>query len=185
MIGRQFDPELLAVVIGDTDVNARLGAMQALDLVRSDSKSGDYAFKHVLVRDALYQSLLTDPRKGLHLKIAGEIERRSANRLTEVAEELAYHYSQTDRADKAFAYLSMAGSKSLGVYSLDEAATHFTAALSLLDNNVDCASDDQVAEFLVSYAMFSNLNAKIENTIRVLAHICGALTVWGMIQEPF
>ena len=75
------------------------------------SKSGDYAFKHALVRDALYQSLLSEARTALHLKIAEEIERRSGNRLTEVAEVLAHHYSQTDRTDKAFAYLSMAGSK--------------------------------------------------------------------------
>ena len=40
----------------------------------------------------------------LHLKIAEEIERRSSNRLTEVAEVLAHHYSQTDGTDKAFAY---------------------------------------------------------------------------------
>jgi hypothetical protein len=120
------------------------------------------------VRDALYQSLLTNPRKALHFKIAGEIEHRSANRLTEVAEELAHHYSRTDHADKAFAYLSMAGNKSLSVYSLDEAATHLGAALSLLDTNADCASDDQVAEFLVSYSLLSNLNSQNENTIRVL-----------------
>jgi len=169
VIGRQFDPELLAVVIGEADINASLAAMQALDLIRFDGKSGDYAFKHALVRDALYQSLLTDPRKALHFKIADEIERRGGNRLTEVAEELAYHYSQTDHAEKAFVYLSMAGSKSLGVYSLDEAAAHLSAALSLLDNNADCASDDQVAEFLVSYAVVSNLNMQMENTIRVLA----------------
>jgi hypothetical protein len=45
----------------------------------------------------------------LHLKVAEEIERRSGNRLTEVAEVLAHHYSQTGHAVKAFAYLSMAG----------------------------------------------------------------------------
>ena len=164
VIGRQFDPELLAVVIGETDANARLDAMKALDLVRLDGKSGDYAFKHALVRDALYQSLLTDRRKALHWKTADEIERRRGNRLAEVAEELAYHYSQTDHADKAFAYLSMAGSKSLGVYSLSEAGAHLGAALALLDSNVDCASDDEVAEFLVNYALLSNLNSQNENT---------------------
>ena len=168
VIGRRFDPKLLAGVIRETDVDSRLAAMQALDLVRSDSKSNDYAFKHALVREALYQSLLTDPRKALHFKIAGEIERRSANRLTEVAEELAHHYSQTNHVDKAFAYLSLAGSKSLGVYSLSEAGAHLSAALSLLDNNADCASDDQVAEFLVTFALLSNLNSQNENTIRVL-----------------
>ena len=77
--------------------------------------------------------------------------------LIEVAEVLAHHYSQTDRADKAFAYLSMAGSKSLSVYSLEEAATHFAAALALLDKNPDCASDDQFADFLVSlYAVIEH-----------------------------
>jgi predicted ATPase len=81
VIGRHFDPELLAVVTGETDVNVRLAAIHALDLVRFDGKSGDYAFKHALVRDALYQSLLTDPRKALHLKIGEEIERRRGNRL--------------------------------------------------------------------------------------------------------
>ena len=153
VIGRRFDPQLLAVVVDETDIDARLAAMQALDLVRREDKSGDYAFKHALVRDALYQSLLTEARTALHLKIAEEIERRSGNRLTEVAEVLAHHYSQTDHADKAFTYLSMAGSKSLSVYSLDEAATHFTAALALLDKNPNCASDDQVADFLVSYTL--------------------------------
>ena len=62
VIGRQFDPQLLAVVVGETDIDDRLAAMQALDLVHRESKSGDYAFKHALVRDALYQSLLTEPR---------------------------------------------------------------------------------------------------------------------------
>jgi predicted ATPase len=113
VIGRRFDPELLAVAVAETDVDARLAAMQPLDLVHLDSKSSDYVFKHALVRDALYQSLLGEPRKALSAKIAEEIERRSGNRLAEAAEVLAHRYSQTDRADKAFAYLAMAGSKSL------------------------------------------------------------------------
>ena len=66
-----------------------------------ESKSSDYAFKHALVRDALYQSLLTEAAHALHLKIAEEIERRSGNRLTEVAEVLAHHYSQTDRVEQS------------------------------------------------------------------------------------
>lgn len=157
VIGRRFDPELLAAAVGESDIGSQLAAMQGLDLVRREGTSSDYEFKHALVRDALYQSLLTEPRKALHLKIADEVERRGGNRLTEVAEVLAQHYSQTDRVEKAFAYLSMAGSKSLGVYSLDEATIHFTAALALLDKNTDCASDDQVADFLVSYTLLLNI----------------------------
>jgi class 3 adenylate cyclase len=167
-IGRQFEPQLLAVVVGNANVYARLTAMQQLDLVRKESKSGDYSFKHALVRDALYQSLLTDARKSLHLKIGEEIERRSGNRLTEVAEVLAHHYSQGDRSDKAFAFLSMAGGKSLSLYSLEDAAIHLSAGLALLDKNPDCATDNQVAEFLVIYTLLLILNAQVNILIDVL-----------------
>lgn len=168
VIGRRFDPQLLALAVGETALDAQLASMQALDLIRLAGKSSDYVFKHALVRDALYQSLLTEARTALHAKIAKEIERRSDNRLTEVAEILAYHYSQTNHASKAFTYLSMAGSKSLSVYSLDEATTHFTAALALLDKNPDCASDDQVATFLVSYTLLLNMNLQVNLLIDVI-----------------
>jgi class 3 adenylate cyclase len=61
VIGRRFDAELLAAAVGEPDIDARLAAMQALDLVHVEGKSSDYVFKHALVRDALYQSLLTRP----------------------------------------------------------------------------------------------------------------------------
>jgi predicted ATPase len=149
VIGRRFDTELLAAVVDDIDgIDARLGAMQALDLLHSEGKSSNL-FKHALVRDSLYQSLLADARTALHCRIAEEIERRSSNRLTEVAEVLAHHYCQTERAEKAFAYLSMAGSRSLSVYSLEEAEAHFSAAIALVESNPGCASDQQIANVLV------------------------------------
>ena len=164
---------------------SRLAAMQALDLVRPEGKSSEYAFKHALVRDALYQALLTEARTALHAKIAAEIERRSGNRLIEVAEVLAHHYSQTDDIGKAFAYLSMAGAKSLGVYSLDEAATHFTGALVLLDGNPECASDDQVVEFLVPYTLLLNLSTKWQVMIELLKRYLPRVDRLATIQGSF
>ena len=168
VIGRRFDTELLAVAAEETDIDNRLASIQALDLVHTDGGSTDYVFKHTLVRDALYESLLTERRQGLHARIAEEIEHRSGNRLAEVAEILAYHYSHTSRVGKAFAYLSLAGTKSLSIYSLDEAATHLTAALALLDQNPDCASDAQVTDFLVSYLSLLDLSAQVKREIDVL-----------------
>jgi class 3 adenylate cyclase len=169
VIGRRFDPQLLAVLSDDrVGVEGRLIAMQAIDLVYPVAKTGEYAFRHALVRDALYQSLLTEPRTALHLKISEEVKRRSGNRLTEVVEILAHHYSQTKRTDKALTYLAMAGEKSLGVYSIDEASTYFAAALALLDKTPDCASDEQVIEFLSSYVLLLNLSGQINLTIGLL-----------------
>ena len=161
VIGRRFDPELLGVVAEDrAHVDARLAAIQAFDLVHPEGEFGGYAFKHALARDALYQSLLTAPRAALHLKVAEEVERRSSNRLAEVIEILAYHYSQTDRADKAFAYLAMAGNKSLRVYSLDEADTQLSAAIARLEKSADCASDQQICRITHRlYALFASVGA--------------------------
>jgi hypothetical protein len=71
-------------------------------------------------------------------------------------------------AYRAFAYLSLAGSKSLSVYSLDATATHFETALAMLDKNPDCASDDQVAEFLVSYTRLLHMSMQVNFQIDVL-----------------
>jgi class 3 adenylate cyclase/tetratricopeptide (TPR) repeat protein len=160
VIGRRFDPLLLAVAVNDTDVDDRLAAMQSVDLLHRVGKSDDYSFKHVLVRDALYQSLLTDARSALHAKIGNEIERRGGNRLPEVAEILAHHFSQTNMVDRAFAYLLMAGSKALDVYSLDEATTHLTSALALLDKHPTCASDNEFAKLFVAYSLLLNFSGR-------------------------
>ena len=164
VIGRRFDPQLLPRVTDIAgEINARLTAMQALDLIHPEGAC-DFAFRHALVRDALYQSLLTDARAALHLEIAEEIERRAGNRLPEVVEALAHHYGQTDRSDKAFSYLAQAGAKSLGVYSLDHAADYLAAALAVLDKNPDCATDQQVASLLADYALCSNASYRLTST---------------------
>ena len=63
VIGRRFNPELLAVAANSGDnINARLAEMQALDLVYPEAKSRDYSFKHALVRNALYQSRVPSDR---------------------------------------------------------------------------------------------------------------------------
>ena len=93
------------------------------------------------MRDALYNSLLQQPRSAFHLAIANEIEQRSHNRLAEVAETLAYHYGQTC-TDKRFTYLVLAGEKSLGVYSLNDAQQYFQDALQLVETVPDCTDHD-------------------------------------------
>jgi hypothetical protein len=132
-------------------------------------------FKHVLVRDALYQTLLTGPRAALHFKIAEEIERRAGNRLPEVVEALANHFGRTDRADKAFTYLAMAGAKSLGVYSLDHAAEYLEAALAVLYKNPDCATDDQVVNFIADYSLLSNASFRLTSTTDCVEHFAPRL----------
>ena len=184
VIGRRFDPQLLVVTTEFAgDLDARLAAMQALDLVHPEGKSDDYCFKHALVRDALYQSLLTAARAVLHLKIAEEIERRSGNRLGEVVETLAHHYSRTDRADKAFAYLAMAGAKNLRIYSFGEAGIQFGAAIALLDANPGCADDRQIVEMLSNFALYTTASWQLKVTTATIERFRPSLDRVGDNQD--
>ena len=184
VIGRRFDSRLLASVAGHaSDVEARLDAARALDLVYREGGPGEYSFKHALVRDALYQSLLTGSRAAQHLKIAESIERRSDNRLAEVAETLAHHYSQTNRDDKAFTYLSMAGVKSLGVYSLDEAEKYFVDAIALLDRSSNCATDQQVAALLADCTLCWNLSMRVKLLAQTVVRFLPRLLRLGDVPE--
>ena len=151
VIGRRFDPNLLAAVEGGFgDVMGRLAALQGLDFVQRDPHSGDFEFKHVLMRDALYDNLLSAPRSEMHLKVGNAIELRASSRLSEVVEALAHHFSLSSRHDKAFRYCSLSGTKCLEIYSLEEAEGYFRKALSLLGMAPRCAEDSAMATAVAS-----------------------------------
>jgi class 3 adenylate cyclase len=150
VIGRRFDPELAALVGGaNGNSRAAFAAMEALDLIYRAERSTEYVFKHALVREALYNRLLRSSRSALHLKVAEELERRSGNRQSEIAEVLAHHYAKTERNDKAFAYLAMAGDKSLDVYSIAEAEQYYRQSLAVFEVDGSCALRPSVAQVVV------------------------------------
>jgi hypothetical protein len=168
VIGRHFDPGLLSLVVERADnIGTALRRLQAQDIVYREANSSDYLFKHILLRDSLYQSLLSVRRAELHLKIADALEKRSEGRLAEAAETLAYHYALTERKDLAFTYLAMAGAKSLGVFSLDEAHRYFASALALYERDPACASDEHFVAFLANYVLCSNISLRVKTIIEL------------------
>jgi class 3 adenylate cyclase len=168
VIGRRFSRDLLARVTHSDDIDARLSAIHALDIIYPDAIPGEFIFKHALVRDALYTSLLQQPRSALHLAVAAEIERRSQNRLSEVAEALALHYGQTKHTDKWFLYLVMAGEKSLGIYSLGEAEQYLQRALSLVENEPKCTDDAGFINLLTDMTYLLTLTSEFIRIARLI-----------------
>ena len=162
-IGRRFDPGLLSEVAGRPDDTGEvLQRLQEQDIVHREPDSSDFVFKHILLRDSVYQGLLTDSRSALHLAIGEALERRAANRLSEVAETLAYHYGQTARTDRAFRYSALAASKGLGIFSLAEANQYFDAAFSLYERDPACVSPEAFAAFLADYALCQNISLRVK-----------------------
>nr|WP_321250768.1 AAA family ATPase [uncultured Ruegeria sp.] len=168
VIGRRFDPGLLSQLVENSEeTGAALKRLQAQDVLYREPNSSDYIFKHVMLRDSVYQSLVSSRRSELHLAIADNLALRNANRLQEAADTLAFHYGQTDRTDQAFRYNVMAGDKSLGVYSLDEANRYFDSALELYQRDPDIATKEHFARFLSSFALCSNISLRVKTIIEL------------------
>ena len=175
-IGRRFDAGLLAAAAGNIDdVDAALRRLERQDFIAHDADGSAFAFKHVLMRDCVYHGLLPERRSALHLAIAERLEHRRAGHLVEAVETLAYHYAQTRRDDCAFRYAAMAGVKSLGTYSLDEATRFFASALALYEADPGCADDAQFAHLLADYALCLDISLSVNPMIdladRVLPHL--------------
>jgi len=180
VIGRRFDSALLLLAAtANSDIGGALRRLQEQDIVYLDADGFNYVFKHVLMRDCVYHSLLPERRSQLHLIIAQALEQRSEGRLAEAAESLAHHYSQTDRKDPAFTYLAMAGAKSLGVFSHDEAEQYFGSAAALYEADPRCASDAQFAALLADYALCLNISLAVKTMIALAAKVLPILNRMG------
>ena len=135
-IGREFSYRLLASVVRQPEAELRstLDSLIAAGLLfRSDQPPhATYLFKHALVRDAAYGTLLREPRRALHARIAETIESEFAEVAENRPELLARHWTEAGRIEKAAGLWSKAGQRSLARSALVEATEQLRRALDQL-----------------------------------------------------
>lgn len=90
-----------------------------------------FLFKHSLMQDAAYQSLLQKQRREIHAKVAHAIEQIFPQHLDEYAAQLAQHYAVANDDARAIEYATRAGELAARMFALPEALTHYTFALTL------------------------------------------------------
>src|SRR5205823_327203 len=97
-------------------------------------ENGGWRFKHAVIQEAAYRTMLSDSRRSLHRRAAEWLERRRAEGDEEEALGLlAYHWLAAENEDKAVDYLARAGDKARQEYALDEAIEHYRSLLPLLE----------------------------------------------------
>jgi class 3 adenylate cyclase/predicted ATPase len=137
VIGRSFGCELLAEVAGVdrgqlAEAMARLvGA--GLIVAQGDPPDAIYTFKHALVQDTAYRSMLTARRKALHGRIAEVIESRFPETREQEPEVLARHWLAAGDTARALDYLESAGMRGLARSSYVEGIASLRQALELLE----------------------------------------------------
>ena len=135
VLGRQFGlPLLEAVSGGGADVGDALLELQRLDLVRESRRwpEPEFRFKHALIQDTAYRTLVADQRTRLHRKAAEWLEAAYVGRVDEVAGLLAHHWLAAEDQDKAVQYLTLAGDRARQEYALDEAIAYYRELLPIL-----------------------------------------------------
>jgi tetratricopeptide (TPR) repeat protein len=114
-------------------LDSQLSALEAADLIRlaRPQPELEYLFRHALVQDAVYASLLKNSRRELHLAVGALLEKLHAARIEEYAAVLAHHFQQAGDDRRALRYLTLAGDAAAGKYALAESALHYGHALNL------------------------------------------------------
>ena len=181
VIGRSFYYRVLAEVAGSIgEINAKLDYLKEIQLIRERKRMTEleYLFKHALVQEAAYESILLSQRKKIHLQIAGSIEKLFPGRLREFYGMLALHYSRAEELVKAEEYLTSAGEESLKASASSEALYYYREALRLyLDRHAGAVDPEKIARLEKNIALALHNKGRYAEAIE---HFDRVLECWGI-----
>ena len=159
-IGREFSFSLMREVVGrdERSVKNDLAKLEDAELLfrRGEPPDAVYSFKHVLVRDAAYESLLKSCRQQLHGQIARTMESKFPDIVVSQPEILAHHFTEANLVESAIGYWLKAGNLALG-RSANAAVSHLKEGLKLIPS---------INDQMVSNKLELRLQTSLGNSLR-------------------
>jgi predicted ATPase len=154
-LGREFSYELLAAVatLEEPSLQAELGKLVQAGILYSKGKPPrcSYIFKHALLEDAAYNSLVKGKRQRFHRRVAEVLEAQFPQTVATQPELVAHHFTEAGVAQKAVGYWLKAGLRSRDHSANIEAIGHLTKGLALVDTFPDSPERDaQKLQFLAA-----------------------------------
>jgi predicted ATPase len=136
VIGRQFSYALLQAVsaLDEATLQQELGRLVDAELIyqRGLPPQATYTFKHALIQDTAYESLLRSARQGYHRRIAETLTERFPDTAETQPELVAYHFTEAACAEQAAVYWLRAGQAASAYSAYAEAIDHLTRGLQVL-----------------------------------------------------
>ena len=134
MVGRSFGADVLRRTSRESDFDSLLAELLRLDLVRVRMYEPrlEYEFKHALIQDVAYASLLKPERAELHERAGAVLESMFPDKLPELYETLALHFSRGTSTAKAVEYLVKSAEKSFARYAVEGSYEFYRQAYELL-----------------------------------------------------
>ena len=148
IIGRDFEFRLLMrVSTSPADIVAHLEALKRLEVIHEVRffPQLEYRFKHAVIQDVIYKSLLAPRRRALHGIVGRTFEELYHEQLEEQAGVLAHHFTRSDDHDSAIKYALLAGDRAARVHANAEASAYYDQALAVA-RALTASSERQRAE---------------------------------------
>jgi len=129
------------------DPHSGLVALRRRELIRGREQSAfagaeEYIFKHAMLRDVTYESVLRRLRRIYHAQVADWLVERAGDRVSEYTGLIADHYEHAGQAEKALTYLIRASEQALNISAYRDAISRLERALTTLD---EANPEDKVA----------------------------------------
>jgi predicted ATPase len=136
VLGREFAYALIQALapLDEATLQARLGQLVAAELLyqRGRPPYATYRFKHALIQDAAYTSLLKSTRQQVHRQVAQVLEAQFPETVATQPELVAQHYTEAGLTEQAMPYWQRAGQQAIQRSANPEAVQHLTTGLALL-----------------------------------------------------
>jgi class 3 adenylate cyclase/predicted ATPase len=161
-LGREFSHELLRAISPLDEEALQRGLSQLVDAEliyqRGVPPHRQYIFKHALIQDAAYQSLLKSRRQQLHQQIAHVLEEQFAEIKEIQPELLAHHYTEAGLVEQAIPYWQQAGQRAIERSANVEAVSHLTKGLELLKtlpDTIECAQQELTLQIVLGVPLIA------------------------------
>jgi class 3 adenylate cyclase/predicted ATPase len=136
VLGREFGYPLLEAMAGMDEAALRQGLRHLVDaeilFARGEPPAATYIFKHALIQETAYQSLLKRTRQPLHARVAQVLEEHFPERVASEPEVIARHYDQAGLVKQAITHYQRAGERARQRSANEEAIGHLRRALDLV-----------------------------------------------------
>lgn len=164
------------------NIRQSLAELEKLGLIQLTQIGSDpaYMFKHTLVQEAAYQSLLKENRKHLHRVVGEVLERAHPDRIEELAATLAAHFDMGEDPERARLYYLQAGELAMSRYALSEAIDHLTRGLNLegAENTLHARLHRARGQAFEALGEFDHAQADMEKTLNIYQAAQDARAAW-------
>ncbi|NUM49313.1 MAG: AAA family ATPase, partial [Anaerolineales bacterium] len=168
VIGRNF---YYRVLEGLTEpvagLDTQLSTLQRMNMVVEAARLPEleYAFRHTLVQETAYQSILRKQRREFHRQVGEVMEQLFSERLEIYAPILALHFERAGDSARAFRYYRMAGEEASRLYAVKEAISHYIRALDLMKSFAEPLPSEEVCQLWLRLGRAYELDGRYDEAL--------------------